>query len=39
MARGGEGNWVSRRQELRECVEGEGAGGQDTAPEQAPAER
>lgn len=27
---------MSRRQELRECVKGEGAGGQDTAPEQMP---
>lgn len=34
----GEENWMSRRQELRECVKGEGASGQDTAPEQAPGE-
>lgn len=38
MARGGEENQVSRRQELRECVEEEGAGSQGTAPEQVPAE-
>lgn len=31
-------NQESRRQELRECVEGEGAGDRDPAPEQGPAE-